>query len=229
MIASQPDFADYTPTSRKHQQWLGRAHSVVHRHDSFAAISLIPATGWREPGTRARNLGRILGALFRVRAALEDEVPTNANQIFGPGARYDFLKAFREITASAKSKLMIVDPFVDGAIFDAYISPVGAGVSVRILTRKHRTFDQLKPAAEAFITQHTLALTIRKAARGEIHDRLVFVDDEVCWVLGQSIKDAASASPTYIAPLSPDLTELKLAWYSEIWDRAEPIFPSNQS
>jgi hypothetical protein len=194
VIESKPDFADYTPTSIPHLKWLGRAHSVVQQHDSYAAIDVKSASSQLDLGSRDGNVGQILGTLFRTRASLEDAIPTNANQVFGPGARYDFLKAFREIAASAKTTIMIVDPYVDGNIFDAYISAVAANVNVRILSGMHRTFDQIKPAAEAFVMQHSIVLAIRKAARQQIYDRLVFLDDEVCWVLGQSIKDAASAS-----------------------------------
>jgi hypothetical protein len=224
VIASQPDFADYAPTSAAHLKWLGRARSVVAQHDSFAAAMLIAVTGWREDGTRERNLGQVLAGLFQTRASLEDKIPAGADQVFGPGARYDFMKAFREITASAKKALLIVDPYVDGAIFDAYISGVAAGVDVRLLSLSHKTFGQVEPAAEAFVSQHPRPLAIRKAALKQIHDRLVFVDDDVCWVLGQSIKDATNASPTYLAPLSPDVTELKRAWYADIWDGAENVF-----
>lgn len=225
VIDSMPDFKTFTPLSAPHQKWLGRAHAVVSQHNSIAAIDVKIAADFLDLPLREGSLAKIVGALYRTRAALEAAIPTSAEQVFGAGARYDFLKALREITASAKSHLMIVDPYVDGVIFDAYISAVAPAVTVRILTGNHRTFSQVKPAAHAFVAQHNMSLEIRRAGTKEIHDRLVFLDDEVCWVLGQSIKDAASASPTYIAPLSPDLAELKLPWYREIWDRAEHIFP----
>jgi hypothetical protein len=56
-----------------------------------------------------------------------------------------------------------------------------------------------------------------------IHDRVVFVDGRSCWVLGQSIKDAAKSKPTYIAPIAADATQLKLADYEKIWATAHTI------
>jgi hypothetical protein len=51
----------------------------------------------------------------------------------------------------------------------------------------------------------------------------VFVDGSDCWVLGQSIKDAAKSMPAYLAPLSPDVALDKFEFYEIIWKEATPI------
>ena len=56
-----------------------------------------------------------------------------------------------------------------------------------------------------------------------IHDRVIIIDDTACWVLGQSIKDAAKNKPTYIAPLPSDVVTLKEAHYEKIWNAATAI------
>jgi hypothetical protein len=38
--------------------------------------------------------------------------------------------------------------------------------------------------------------------------------------MGQSIKDAANAKPTYLVPLSADIAKLKFAFYEAIWQKA---------
>jgi len=57
----------------------------------------------------------------------------------------------------------------------------------------------------------------------QLHDRLFFVDGDVCWVLGQSIKDAAVKKATYLAPLSPDVAASKLTLYEDVWRQARAI------
>jgi hypothetical protein len=60
-------------------------------------------------------------------------------------------------------------------------------------------------------------------ASGAIHDRVLFLDGRSCWVLGQSIKDAAKSKPTYLAPLDAQTAELKKSEYGKIWSSAKPI------
>jgi hypothetical protein len=161
----------------------------------------------------------MLGILHRAVAALELELPALPARAFGPGAAYDFLKSLKDVLKIAVSDLFIIDPYIDGDIFDTYISDLDSRVSARILTDKFP--PSLKPAVAAFRSQHSIQLDVR--ASKAIHDRVVFVDRSACWVLGQSVKDAARRKPTYLAPLSPDIVAPKLADYEAIWSAATPI------
>lgn len=93
------------------------------------------------------------------------------------------------------------------------------GVAVRLLIGKYTA--KVKPAVEKFVAQFGASVEAKTSTA--FHDRLIFVDGDVCWVLGQSIKDAAAAKPTYLAPLSPDVSAPKLAQYEQIWLKATTI------
>ena len=123
------------------------------------------------------------------------------------------------IFASATKSLFIVDPYLDDQIFDTYLSTVSQQVHVRLLAREYA--QSLKSAVQKFNAQKQMAVEIRGSKA--IHDRVVFIDDGSCWVLGQSIKDAAKTKPTYLAPLASDATQLKKADYEQIWSAASPI------
>ena len=59
-------------------------------------------------------------------------------------------------------------------------------------------------------------------ASPDVHDRAVFIDDSG-WVLGQSLKDAAKAKPTYLVELAePALTALRKA-HDAVWSSARNI------
>jgi len=62
-------------------------------------------------------------------------------------------------------------------------------------------------------------LELRKSKT--LHDRVIFIDGYVCWIIGQSIKDAAKAKPTYLVQLAPDVVPEKLNNYEAIWTLAE--------
>jgi hypothetical protein len=215
-----PDFASYAPTSRLHLAWVGRTHALLARWNRLEAIGFSSAADFLPfEITRANNVAKMLGILHRAIADLELEVPTLQNQAFGPGAVYDFLKSLRDLLGSATTSIFVVDPYLDEGIFDAYLSVVPAEVSVRLLVREYAA--ALKPAVAKFVSQKKMPVEVR--ASKAIHDRVVFIDGRSCWVLGASIKDAAKAKPTYLAPLAADAVALKLADYEKIWTSATPI------
>jgi hypothetical protein len=215
-----PDFASYEPTSRAHLAWIGRTHALIARWDRLEAIGFSSAADFLPfQITRANNVAKMLGILHRAIADLELQVPALPNQAFGPGAVYDFLKSLRDLLGSATTSVFVVDPYLDEGIFDAYLSVVPAQVAVRLLTREYAA--ALKPAVQKFIAQKKMTVEVRISKA--IHDRVVFIDGRSCWVLGASIKDAAKAKPTYLAPLAADAVSLKLADYEQIWSSATSL------
>lgn len=83
------------------------------------------------------------------------------------------------------------------------------------------TNEERKSATSTFIKQCGGTLEIRES--NNLHDRVVIVDNSACWVLGQSIKDAAKQKATYLAPLAPDVACQKIEVYRKIWLKSHPI------
>ena len=157
------------------------------------------------PTMRDVYVGQMLNVLHRAVASLELEVGGLPAQAFGPGAVYDFNKALRELLGTATSSLFVIDPYIDDQIFDTYLGSVSSAVSVRLLTQK--ASPALKATVSAFVKQRKMSVEARLSKA--IHDRVIFLDDRSCWVLGQSVKDAAKSKPTYLAPLPSDVVVLK--------------------
>ena len=215
-----PDFEQYSPTSRDHMTWLGQAHALVSRWDRLAAVSFGSASDFLAIDLlRANNVAKIFGIIQRAIADLELKVPDGAITVFGAGKVYDIFRALNEVITSAEKSIFIIDPYLDDTVFNHYLISRKADVSVRLLFSKNAA--QLKPAAEKYIAQFGQVLEIRKTRA--VHDRVIFIDGYVCWVLGQSLKDAAKAKPTYLAPLSPDVIPAKLEEYESIWANANEI------
>jgi hypothetical protein len=209
-----PDFGAFTPTSRVHHQWLGKVHALIQQCDPSEAQSVKSYMGFVGMSIASDAfLSTIVGILYRVIARLEAEVPKQGSQAFGPGAVYDFFKSLRDLLASANQTILIVDPYLDEQIFDTYLAAVSPNVAVRLLGGKK--VPGLKPALAKFISQSKMNIEARIS--GAIHDRVIFLDGRSCWVLGQSVKDAAKNKPTYLAPLDHDTAKLKVAAYEEIW------------
>ena len=205
-----PDFRMYVPSGRVFLQWLAKAHALLLQHDRMAASAFLLAADFLPNSLmRESNVAVILNTLHRAIAALDVEVGAGPVGAFGPGAVYDFMRAFRELLSSATNSLLIVDPYLDATVFDAYVSAAGDAVAIRLLLRDRD--GALKPALSAFVAQSKRAVEARHAAA--LHDRVVFVDERSAWVLGQSIKDAARTKATYLAPLTSDVASLKLKHY----------------
>jgi hypothetical protein len=168
---------------------------------------------------RDSNIAAIFGVLYRAIADLELRVPQKGKVAFAAGEVYDFFHELNKVVGSAESSILIVDPYLDATVFDHYLNSREANVTVRLLLNKNA--DSIKAAAEKYIHQHGKVLEVRRST--SIHDRVIFLDGYVCWIVGQSLKDAAKAKPTYLAPLAPDVVAAKLEDYEAIWDNADPI------
>ena len=220
LLARAPSFANYEPTSVKHQEWLGQSHARVHRWNAVEGSSFKRAAdSLAGQLMRDHSLATVFGILNRAVADLELQLPASPAQAFGPGAEYDFFKALNSVVASAQSSLLIVDPYIDDTIFDAYLSAVPKTVAIRLLVERYSA--KVKVAAQRFAAQNGNPIEARRSP--SFHDRVIFVDISECWVLGMSIRKAAESKPTYLAPLSPDIAVLKLSHYEQIWSNATAI------
>ena len=118
-----------------------------------------------------------------------------------------------------ENSIFIVDPWLDHTVFDHYLTSRKPNVSVRLLLNKNA--NKVKPVADKYIEQFGPVLEVRRSTT--IHDRVIFIDSFVCWVVGQSLKDAAKAKPTYLVQLAPDVVADKLQVYDNIWNKGKPI------
>lgn len=134
---------------------------------------------------------------------------------YGIGDEYSFYRDLKTIVGFGTKELFIVDSYLDTQLFDVYMENVdAAAVAVRVLT--DNVAEPLKAVAEKFSKRGAFELRSGKDA----HDRVVFVDDR-CWVMGQSIKDAAKKKPTYIVK-HPGAASMK-SIYESIWASATPV------
>jgi hypothetical protein len=137
LLARTPTWASYSPTSPEHQQWLGQAHALMSRWDETEALHITShAALLSSLSLRNNALGEIFGLLHRAAADLELEVSAEKSRAFGSGAIYDFFIALTGVLKSAQHSLLIVDPYMDEEIFDAYLSSV-PNDRARVLPRFH--------------------------------------------------------------------------------------------
>jgi len=220
LLERAPDFMLYTPASRDHQMWLGQAHALISRWDSGEAIMFkVISQNLSSKITLENNIGTMYSIIYRGIADLELKVPAKTQEEFGAGDVYDFFNALNKVIATAEKSIFIVDPYLDDSVFEHYLTSRQDGVTVKLLT--HNNESSLIPAKDKYISQYGDILEIRKSKK--IHDRVIFIDGYVCWLIGQSIKDAAKAKPTYLVQSPPDIVPAKLESYNQIWDASTAL------
>ncbi len=220
LLERMPNFAEYSPTSKEHMTWLAQAHAIVSRWNRTEAYSFqLASDSLMMEFFRDMNVGKLAGILHRAIADLELDVPSDIEVSFGAGDVYDFFNALNKVISTAEETIFIIDPYLDESVFDHYLNSRQKNVSVRLLVNNKA--ENLIPAYKKYNVQHGDILQIKRSK--ELHDRIIFIDNYVCWLVGQSLKDAAKAKPTYLVQLPPDVVSEKLSNYEKIWVSANEL------
>ena len=219
-LVQMPDLASFDKSNPAHTQWIGQTLALIRHVSPNDAYRFDLAAGMVGIDIhKEHNYTEMRSTLEMVIATLELQNPEETQKVYGPGAQYDFYRDLKRIIEGATKSVFIVDPYINTELFDLYVEKIKNGTNVRLLTSN---FDS---ATEAIIKKYQAKPSIYFQAKrsSEIHDRVIIIDGTACWVLGQSIKDAAKKKPTYIAPLPSDVVTLKEAHYEKIWNAATTI------
>ena len=130
-------------------------------------------------------------------------------------ATHTFDKFLRRILAEAKTQVLIADSWVDDTIFDNVLDVIPKSLPVKLLYAQARgSFDQ---RAKRFSIEYPRFVSRRYKA---LHDRFMTVDDRG-YVLGPSIKDAASNSPALVVELDAKENQLLRTFFDELWKKSK--------
>lgn len=225
-MADKPDFKFYSSNPPVFWEWLGKAVALVKKWSNSEGTSLQIEISSLKLGFFVTNdsFVGIFTRLYTIIADLELRVGSNLGEVFEPGALYDFFRALREQILSARRSILIVDPYMDADAFHKYCHEVPQSIAVHLLVKSKRDgkpsqyLPGLMGAVMDFNRSYGASIEIRQS--GDLHDRILILDSEKVWVIGQSIKDAAKDSPTYFIPLDGGTASLKREYYERIWSEA---------
>jgi hypothetical protein len=137
---------------------------------------------------------KLKGALETIGWRLEagkliPEAATVRELFFPKQSQHDAYVEIRKILQSAATSVSLIDPYVDQTLLTLLASVLKPGMVIRILTAKLPPDFTLE--AKAWQAQHAdVSLEVRTTR--EFHDRFIVIDEQVCWHIGCSIKDAGS-------------------------------------
>ncbi len=115
---------------------------------------------------------------------------TDVKELFFPkDTQHDAYIEIRKLFQKAKGSITVVDPYIDSSIFIVLGTISSLSLKARLLT--HEIPSDFTQEARKFLAQHT-NFTLQARKSKEFHDRFVIIDDDECWHVGCSIKDAGN-------------------------------------
>ncbi len=206
-------------------KWLGRLFPVVERiSGAMDAISLRIAADNLNGVLSDRNAEKVCTIAYRALAIAEDRAPSAVQGSFIPvGHEFDAFSQIGKILETAKTDVLLVDPYMDSSIVTDFAVLAPEGVQIRMLTDEAGVKDSLVPAVGRWLAQNaSRPLEARLATARTLHDRAILIDYADAWILTQSFKDFAKRSPGSIARMDEDAARLKIAAYEALFGGAMP-------
>jgi hypothetical protein len=147
----------------------------------------------------------------------------DVRELFFPkGTQHDAYVEIRYLLQMAKESIILIDPWVDSSLFSLLASVAGRDLEVHILTSRVPADFNLE--AKKFIAQHArFRMEVRLTA--EFHDRFVLIDNNVCYHIGASVKDAGSKAFMMSRIEDARNREVLLAQHRQSWDAAKVVYP----
>ena len=228
LIEEMPDLKATGPVSHETLRWLGRANALVTAAEGYVAEIEFQQhrNTWEQLPYRQAGAERIMGALYRALGTVETELPGSFSGAFIPaGNVFDAMAAVGRIFASAKTKLLIVDPYLDEKMLTEFALLAPEGVALRLLCDAAGYKASLVPASKKWTEQNgaTRPLQVKAAPARTLHDRLVAVDGTSVWTIGQSFNALATRAPTSFGKSDSETAALKVRAYEDIWNNASSL------
>jgi hypothetical protein len=224
LIETAPDlYSDFSSNSSI--RWMGQAYALaLTAGQSLDAARLTTLADYITDGQTA-YVKDFMTILYRAHAVAELNAPVSVQGSFiSVGSVHDAHVAVAKVMSSARSSVMIVDPYMDDKVISDFVVLAAEGIKIQLLSDAKTVWVSFRPAVARFVTQYGASrpLGARLSPPRTLHDRLIVVDGTSAWDLSQSLKDLAVRSPASIAR-SGDIGALKIAAYQDFWDAASPV------
>jgi hypothetical protein len=136
--------------------------------------------------------------------------------VYESGEEYAFYRDLSSLIVTAAKDVFIIDTYLNEKVFNLYVDKVPRGVTIRILS------NNIGANVELVARMYAKSGPLQLRSSGDIHDRAIFLDQRG-WVIGQSIKDAARAKPTYMIQLDEPLLAASRDVHQDLWTAATSI------
>jgi hypothetical protein len=210
--------------------WLGELEGVISLMGYAAGTSsielnsairfLIKSRGGNEYAASIKQIA------YRCLAVARLKSPVLAQSAFIPtGADFDAIVVLSKIFGSAKSAILIVDPYLDASVLSDFAILAKEGINIALLADATGYRPDLEPATRSWIKQYGARrpLCVKLAPNRTLHDRVLLIDQTEAWILTQSLKDFADRSPATVQRVDQELAAMKFQAYADVWNASQMI------
>ncbi len=222
-LENAPGFGDkpVMDISSPQRQWISKVGALLSRISVERKIKYQTSFGmltqyWQFSITQIQ--GQVLDAIEELKLELELDDRTEIGSAYAPGDVYRFFADLKDVINSAEAEVMIVDPYFNGEAFDAYLASASSDLQIKILADRYS--KDISAYTEKHKAQYGSGIELKKNKR--LHDRIIFIDVDVAWIMGGSIKDAGKKA-TYLIPLQTPIAKAKKEIYQQIWDNSKDV------
>lgn len=213
---------------RETNNWLANALILVEASAAPVADVIImkSAINHLNGPLRDMNAQTIIGTVLAALARAELGASPEAQGRYIPAeSPHSAFAAVGKVLRIAKADLMIVDAYAAATALSDFAIQAETEVSIRILTDAEKRKADLEPATARWRAQYSdkRPLTVGLAPTHALHDRLIIVDKQEVWSVGQSLNGIAKRSPTAILKVPAEAAAEKIAAYEAIWASAQQI------
>jgi hypothetical protein len=177
--------------------------SDIRQDISLKMNDALRAIGWKIETNKLRPDGEEVRELF-----------------FPRGATHDAYVEIKKVLNLATIAISIIDPYLDGTIYQMLKTNQQAVLAVKLLSAKLPPDFTLE--TNKFKSQHpSISVEIRKTK--EFHDRFIIIDNKTCFHIGASIKDAGGKA-FMISPIEDkENIDALLLQHQQSWANASHV------
>jgi hypothetical protein len=224
LVQTMPAFQ--IPLKPDDYHWCGRASAVIATTGDVMDIAQFDTAVQMLTTSHGNTAHDIRAVLYRALAKAELAAPVAARGAFIPvGEHLDAFAALHKVLSTAKSDVLIVDPYLDARALLDFAPSAPDRVALRLVADEKKHAPTLLPAAQRWIARYGVIrpLQARLAATRVLHDRLIIVDGRDVWDVSQSLKDLAARSPASITRADAEGAVMKIDFYEDVWKASTPI------
>jgi hypothetical protein len=225
IIRNVPSYDELSEGIGHSPMWLGRIQNALYNWNYVVTVSAIQEVNHITNQNVARGrqaYSEVMTALHRAHNDLRLKSTRPKSIAIGQGAFFDYYDEVRRIIETASTDIYFIDPYMYSDFVSKYLIHVKNTVSIRLLSNEK--LGLLTTSANELSRQHNLPIEIKKA--DDIHDRLVFIDNNACFQSGASFKDGALNASTTLTQIT-DAFEAVHATYKALWDTSETVFKTS--
>ena len=169
---------------------------VAMRHALMSSAGVLQRLGTVEVKLieTDKRLDTVFDALDRVRLLPSGIIPA--------GTEFDSIRQVSRLVESAKSEIVIIDPYADATILDV-LSVKGAGVTVRLVCR-----NRGKPTVSEIAKFNRQYKGLTVSYSDDFHDRFVIIDNAELHNFGSSVNSLVRRVSTYSTRSAKEIKKL---------------------